>query len=402
MVLSRVRVLCGLYLTANSQVMPKHFSWIFVLIVFFSCKKDNPGSNTGDSYSFDSIFNQFCTKMESRYLFWDIDTINWDRIYYRYTPLFKKLDINSETDNRRAFQYFSEITAPIVDGHFSITFSNPYLSNFIIYPSYQKKQDAGFFPINHLMVDSTYLDTDYSFGFDPGTVINGKPLYAICGTIDQEIIYFSCNYFRLYDYYSSPQDNPVKRVVQRLFDLLLRQDFKGIIIDVRNNPGGDIKDLNFLVGHLTTTKHAFGFSKYKIGNGRLDFTPWIQSFINPVSGAIDFGKAKVVLTDRYSASLSELVAMAVRSLPNSSVVGDTTWGATAFITNSELYNAGTFEIKDFMTVNIASGAFKYIDYIIYEGVGFPPDHQIGHNASVPNSGKDIALEKSIEIIKLNP
>lgn len=382
--------------------MLKGFIYLFLSVVLLSCKKDNLKADVSDSTSFSKCFDIFWKKMESRYSFWDIDTTNWDLVYLRYKPLFDSLDINKESDNRQAFQYFSEMAAPLLDKHFSITFSNSFLSNFIIYPSYEEKHRAGFFPVSYLAIDTTYLDTDYSFGNDERTVINGKPAYAVCGTIGREIIYFSCNYFHLYDYYTSSQGNAIRPVLNQLFNLLSRHDLKGIILDLRNNPGGDIQDLNFLVGHLTTVKHAFGFSKYKIGNSPLDFTPWMESFINPVSGAVDFKKSKIVLTDRYSASLSELVTMAVRSLPNSIVVGDTTWGATAFIADDALYNAGSFEVKDFMKVTAASGAFRYVNNVVYEGVGFPPDIQIPYVSTPPNSRKDASLEKAIEIIKTNP
>lgn len=382
--------------------MLRNFIGLFLLTFLLSCKKGVPESNAGDSSSFRNIFDVFWKQMNTRYSYWDIDTIDWRRVYQQYKPLFDSLDINKETDNRQAYQYFLEMATPILDGHFSITFSNRFLSNYIIYPSYQKRQRAGFFPVNYLTVDTVYFDDDYSIGYDERTIINGKPFYAICGLIDHEIVYFSCNYFRLYDYYTSSQNNAVISVLQRLFCLLRHPNIKGVIIDVRNNSGGDIKDLNFLVGHLTSTKHSFGFTKYKIGNGPLDFTPWMEAFINPVSNATEYKKSKIVLTDRYSASLSELVAMALRSLPNSSIVGDTTWGATAFIANSALYNAGSFEVKDFMKVTMSSGAFKYIDNRLYEGVGFPPDVRIQYNTSSPDSGRDRALEKAIDIIKSNP
>jgi len=383
--------------------MLKILTAVSVLVaIFLSCKKSTPENNAGEPAGFSNIFEVFWNQMNVRYSYWDADTVDWDRVYKQYKPLFDTLDINKEADNRQAYHYFLEMTTPFLDGHFSITFSNRFLSNFIIYPSYQKKQHEGFFPVNYLTADTAYLDDNYTIGYDERTVINGRPLYAICGLIDGEIIYFSCNSFGLYNYYTSSQYNAIKPVLQHLFDWLHNPAIKGIIIDVRNNPGGDVKDLNLLAGHLTLTNHIFGFARYKTGNDRLNFTPWLESFINPVPNTTDFKKAKVVLTDRYSASLSELMAMAIRSLPNSTIVGDTTWGATGFITNGELYNAGSFEVKDFMKVTLSSGTFKYIDNRLYEGVGFPPDVQISSNTGTPNIVNDKTLEKAINIIKSNP
>jgi len=143
----------------------------------------------------------------------------------------------------------------------------------------------------------------------------------------------------------------------------------------------------------------FGYTRYKIGSGRLDYTPWIKAMITPQPGA-NVAKAPVVaLIDNYSISLSEAVAMSVHCLPNGVLIGETTWGATGPITNNVIYNDGSFNVPGFLSVYTSSAAFKYVNGKIYEGIGFPPDIAISVNASLVNAGTDQILDKAISLVQ---
>lgn len=370
---------------------------LFAILAAISCSKDNPQPITNAKLG--NLFDSFWVGMNKNYVFWDIDTIDWERTYIQYKPVFNSLNINSESDNRKAFDYLRTLTSKFVDGHFSIRFYNQFLQNSVIYPSYYSKVTTGVDPFNYIKIDTALLDAGYSVGYDSVNIINGNIMTAVCGTIRSNILFFSCNAFNLYKLYTSPQPNSVAHVVQRLLDGIKNETYKGLIIDVRNNPGGNLQDLNFLVGQLVNQKHAFGFTRYKTGNGRLDFSPWIQSFINPVQGSVNFNKPKIVLTDQYSASLSELITMAIRSLPNSYVIGERTWGATGILTDNQLYNSGQFEVENYMKVITTSVVFKYLDNKIYESIGFAPDIRVPFNRFLLEAGKDLTLEQAVNLIK---
>ncbi|HEY4789475.1 MAG TPA: S41 family peptidase, partial [Bacteroidales bacterium] len=143
----------------------------------------------------------------------------------------------------------------------------------------------------------------------------------------------------------------------------------------------------------------FGYTRMKGGNGRLDYTPWINAFVYPEPDAKAIEVPIVILADLNSASLSEAVVMAIKALPNSTFVGETTWGATGPLTDEEVYNDGQFKINDFLTVLTSSCSFKYVDGKIYEGIGFSPDISVPYNSSAISNGKDIQLEKAISILQ---
>jgi len=168
---------------------------------------------------------------------------------------------------------------------------------------------------------------------------------------------------------------------------------------VRNNHGGNLVDLDFLVGRFINKPLHFGYTHYKSGNGRLAFTPWIDATIQPQSAGKALNIPIIVLADEYSISLSEAVTMAIHTLPNGSFVGETTWGATGPIADNVLYDDGQFNVPNFLSVYTSSGAFKYIDGKIYEGKGFPPDVFVPYNLTALQTGDDLQLDKAISLVK---
>src|SRR6202000_1814744 len=86
----------------------------------------------------------------------------------------------------------------------------------------------------------------------------------------------------------------------------------------------------------------FADTREKSGNGRLDYTPWAPAAAMPQNGSFQFTRPIVVLTDQNSESMAEMTTMAIKSLPNSYIIGDTTWGANGPLrTDDGLYGGGS-------------------------------------------------------------
>jgi C-terminal processing protease CtpA/Prc len=180
----------------------------------------------------------------------------------------------------------------------------------------------------------------------------------------------------------------VKAVLDSFFNALNNSSTSAVIIDLRGNGGGDVSDLNFFVGRFIASKLQVGYTRSKSGTGRLDYTPWAPAIVTPVAGTTAFTKPIVVLADGESVSMAELTTMSLKQLSNTTVVGDTTWGANGPLTENSVFNAGSFNFGNLYT-NIETGAvtyygnaytsstmFKYINGNIYEGKGFAPDYDI--------------------------
>lgn len=379
----------------------KRYLLFIPLILLAACKKDisNPVSNQPPT-TFAQVFDEFWNDMNVNYVYWDIDTTNWDEVYRQYKPLFGSLQLGDPTDLARSVSYFHKMTDGLIDHHFSITFSNPVLRDSAVIPAYDqwKKDPAFHFSYSYQASDRSYLDSGYLSGSDY-TSVPGSTLTAVAGTIRSTILFFTCNQFLLSDSYTSPVDNPVKPVLNYFFGRLANPDgLKAVVLDLRDNPGGDANDLNFLVGQFIGAPLLVGYTRNKSGNGRLDYTPWVDVKVAPQAGAHAVTLPIFILADKYSQSMAEITTMALRTLPQCRVVGETTYGATGPFGENALYDDGPFQVPGFLSVTTSSVEFKYIDEKMYEGAGFPPDYPVPYSLRALSSGDDPQMDKVMSLI----
>jgi len=124
---------------------------LFSAFVFFGCREEVNLQDPYDYYNKDNIyktkwsdiFEGFWTGMNNNYVFWDIDTTNWDAVYDTYMPYFQSLGTFIQTTDSQYYRIdkcFTDMLANIVDGHFQMTcaWDDPSTSNkdnFVVSPS---------------------------------------------------------------------------------------------------------------------------------------------------------------------------------------------------------------------------------------------------------------------------
>ncbi len=161
---------------------------------------------------------------------------------------------------------------------------------------------------------------------------------------------------------------------------VLAQKSKGLIVDVRNNPGGYLNSAVYLGSEFT------------------DGTVVIQEGINGVKKNYDadrkgklIGVPVVVLINEGSASASEILAGAVKVQAKGSLVGKKSFGK------------GTIqEVQDFdngagLHVTIAKWLLPNGEWI--NGKGITPDYEVEMTAEDIKAEKDPQLDKALEVIK---
>ncbi|MEM6830513.1 MAG: S41 family peptidase [Bacteroidota bacterium] len=383
-----------------NKVYVSRIRYFFILECLWLASCNHPDIQKEETpESFVELFDAFWHGINANYVFWDIDSTNWDQVYTKFHLKFDQLDIDNEDDVRHSISYFREITKFMIDGHASISFQHPLLFDSLIEPLFERKKSLGLSSraYDYQLLDTAYLDSGFSIGSDFSNILNGNPLTVITGTIDSNIIFFSCNFFGLSESYYSLNDNIAKYVIKRFFNLLEKEDSRGVIIDVRNNPGGDLADLNFLIGMFIDEPLTIGYSQYKNGVDRLSFTPWISAQINPETRK-SIEVPIIVLGDNYSASLSEMVISAIQTMPKGVFIGETTFGATSPVIPFEIYNSGSFDINGFLNVRLSSGKFKNLNDDIFEGRGVPPDVVVRHSSNNFFRGIDTQLTYCLQYL----
>lgn len=381
------------------------------ILVFFSClglvigcKKNiylANENNLQNPSNFYEVFQSFYVGLKKNYLYWDVDTTQWDLAFANYKPRFESLDINNPVHVKKAVGYFRDITKGIIDGHFRITFQHPAIADSQINPLLERKKLTSEFhqPYSYFQSVKNYLDVG---NLSASSFVNGAgPIFVATGSIRDSILYFSCSNFYLSRIQAASENSPVKDIVT-LFKDNLRFNlhrYKGLILDFRSNSGGDLSDMNFLIGELINDNLFYGYTKYKGGPEYLNFTPWFKAVTNS-NRLTRLGRFPVVvLGDSFSASLTELIIEAIVRIPNGTFIGETTFGATGVVTLSEVYNKGQFQIANFMNVKMSSAAFKSVDSKIYEGKGILPTIEVPFNKNELDIGIDRMLENAILVLQ---
>ncbi len=156
-------------------------------------------------------------------------------------------------------------------------------------------------------------------------------------------------------------------------------EIKGIVMDLRGNGGGYNYFLESLMSSFFSDEIVFGYSRYKDGYSRLEYTPWMEVYLKKtdVSAEVEktYDRPFVVLVNGKSVSCAELATLIVKNhLPNSCVIGHTTYGGTCTMADRTIYNGGTFS-SAYLTIKTTTYQIKDINGISYETKGITPDIQ---------------------------
>lgn len=156
---------------------------------------------------------------------------------------------------------------------------------------------------------------------------------------------------------------------------------KGLIIDLRDNPGGlltvvnKIADLLLPEGNITYIETKDGEREY------------YKSDTN------HYGKPLVVLVNKNSASASEVLSGAIKDYKAGVLVGEQTFGKGVV--------QDLFQLSDGSAVKLTIAKYYTPNGICIDGTGITPDYIIYNPEKFENSTEDVQLERAISLINEN-
>ena len=113
----------------------------------------------------------------------------------------------------------------------------------------------------------------------------------------------------------------------------------GLIIDVRDNGGGSMTNVETIVRRFITERTLAGYISHKTGPGHDDFSEPYAYYYDPAeAGRIMWGKPVVVLASRGTFSAANNFVSIMQYRPNTVIAGSTTGGGSGMPFNSELPN----------------------------------------------------------------
>lgn len=248
-------------------------------------------------------FEALWTILDEHYCFFREKGIDWNEVHDKYAR-----QISPAMTQRELFDVCAEMVGELKDGHVNLS------SSFDVSYYTQWWSD---YPQNY---DERLVEEHY-FNFGLRTASG----------LRYEILRDNIGYIRYSSFENGIGEGNLDNVLSYF------STCQGIIIDVRDNGGGDITNVDILVRRFFNERKLMGYLVHKTGPGHDDFSEPYAYYLNPAEeGRIMWSKPVVVLTNRSTFSAANNFVSVMKSIPGVMIVGDTTGGGSGMPYSSEL------------------------------------------------------------------
>ena len=277
--------------------MKKILVYLVSLVLLASCVDEVEHDNTPTG-NFEALWEI----MDEHYCFFSYKQIDWQAVYNKY-----KVRVSDKMSENQLFEVCCDMLSELRDGHVNLSYSMDYGRYWAWQEGYPKNFSD--------TLERRYLGTDYK----------------IASSLRYRVLDDNIGYIRYDSFQKAIGEGNLDDVLVYL--ALCR----GLIIDIRNNGGGDLTTAEMLAGRFVHEKTLVGYMQHKTGTGHNDFSDLEPQYLEPSSN-FRWHKPVCVLTNRsvYSAANSFTVMM--RALPNVTIVGDHTGGGSGMPMSNSLPN----------------------------------------------------------------
>ena len=268
-------------------------SWLLLSCVDTDERSDTPTGN----------FEALWQIIDEHYCFFDYKQheygLDWNAVYNKY-----KVRVSDHMTSEQLFEVLTDMLAELRDGHVNLGSSMDYGRYWAWHEAYpQNFSDT---------LERRYLGTDYK----------------IAAGMKYRVLDDNIGYIRYESFLEGIGEGNLDDCLTYL--ALCR----GLIIDIRNNGGGELKKKKKLAGRFVQEKTLVSYMQHKTGKGHNDFSSLEARYLEPSSN-IRWHKPVCVLTNRSVFSAANDFAVMMHTLPNVKLVGDHTGGGSGMpMTNS--------------------------------------------------------------------
>ena len=282
--------------------MKKYLVYLVTLLpLFVSCVDTDEQSDTPTG-NFEALWQI----IDEHYCFFDYKQheygLDWNAVYNKY-----KVRVSDHMTTEQLFEVLTDMLAELRDGHVNLGSSMDYGRYWAWHEAYpQNFSDT---------LERRYLGTNYK----------------IAAGMKYRVLDDNIGYIR---YDSFLQGIGEGNLDDCLTYLAL---CRGLIIDIRNNGGGDLTTAEKLAGRFVQEKTLVSYMQHKTGKGHNDFSSLEARYLEPSSN-IRWHKPVCVLTNRSVFSAANDFAVMMHTLPNVKLVGDHTGGGSGMPMSNSLPN----------------------------------------------------------------
>ena len=340
-----------------SLFKPWGSSLFFIFYFLFSMMLASCVDETEHDDSPTGNFEALWEIIDEHYCFFDYKQheygLDWNEVYNKY-----KVRVNDKLNDTQLFEVLRDMLAELRDGHVNL------------YTSY----DMGRYWAWHEAYPQNFSDTleRHYLGTD----------YKISGGMSYRILDDNIGFIR-YDSFQVPVGE------SGLDDALSYMALcRGLIIDIRNNGGGNLTTAEILAGRFVQEKTLVSYLQHKTGKGHSDFSSLEARYLEP-SSKIRWHKPVCVLTNRSVFSAANDFAVMMHALPNVKLVGDRTGGGSGLPMSNSLPNGWSIRF---------SACPMYDRNKQHTEFGIDPDVPVALTDEATAQGIDLIIEKAREIL----
>ena len=271
--------------------MKKILVFLVSLVVLVSCVDQAEQDNT-PSGNFEALWQI----MDEHYCFFDYKQhaygLDWNEVYNKY-----KVRVSDKMKEDQLFEVLCDMLSELRDGHVNLVYSMDYGRYWAWQEDYPKNFSDS--------LERRYLGTDYK----------------IASGLRYRVLDDNIGYIRYESFHC-----------------------RGLIIDIRNNGGGELTNAELLAARFVHEKTLVGYMQHKTGTGHNDFSDMEPQYLEP-SRNLRWHKPVCVLTNRSVYSAANTFAVMMRTLPNVTLIGDHTGGGSGMPMSNSLPNGWSVKIK---------------------------------------------------------
>lgn len=277
--------------------MKKHLVYLVSLVLLASCVDEVEHDNTPTG-NFEALWEI----MDEHYCFFSYKQIDWQAVYNKY-----KVRVSDKMTESQLFEVCCDMLSELRDGHVNLSYSMDYGRYWAWQEGYPKNFSD--------TLERRYLGTDYK----------------IASSLYYRVLDDNIGYIRYDSFQKAIGEGNLDDVM--LYLALCR----GLIIDIRNNGGGDLTTAERLAGRFVHERTLVGYMQHKTGTGHNDFSDLEPQYLEPSSN-IRWHKPVCILTNRSVYSAANSFAVMMRALDNVTIVGDHTGGGSGMPMSNSLPN----------------------------------------------------------------
>ena len=317
-------------------------------------------STSCESYNFDfedtpqGNIDALWTILDENYCYFDYKDINWDSIGTSY-----RARVTPTMTKDALFDLMAQMLAELKDGHVNLIATH----DITRYWSWKEDYPPNF---NINIIDDVYLSTDY----------------ASTSSMKYKILEDNVGYI-YYGSFSNPVSNSgLSQILNRLAIC------NGIIIDVRDNGGGSLVNVERIASRFFNERTLVGYISHKVGPGHNDFSDLFPKYLDS-SNSIRYQKPVYILTNRGCYSATNEFVSTMKHAHNAIIVGDRTGGGGGLPFSSELPNGWSVRFSASPTFNAQK---EHVEF------GVEPDVRLEMTPSDINRMRDTYIEYAREKI----